>query len=76
MSERGPCANQDPSERPFFVCCRCSPDSYLDKASSALFNLQCPIHGRTWHRKMVRLADGSLNLVHKLVGLQESMRTG
>lgn len=50
----------------FFACCLCSPDCNLDNFSSVFFNLACPIHGHTWHRKMIRLADGSVTLVHKL----------
>jgi hypothetical protein len=67
MSESKPCANQDLPGTPFFVCCRCSPDSHLDKASMALYNLECPTHGRMWHRKMIRLANGSVVLAHRLV---------
>ena len=67
MSERKPCASQDLPET-FFVCCLCSPDVHLDNSSTALYNVECPTHGRTWHRKMVRLADGSVTLVHHLTG--------
>ena len=67
MPEPKPRASQDLPEAPFFVCCLCSPDFNLDNASSALFNLECPAHGRTWHRKMIRLADGSVVLVHQFV---------
>ena len=66
MSERKPCASHDLAGAPYFVCCQCVPDFYLDNASSVLFNLECPKHGRTWHRKMVRLADGCEVLVHQL----------
>jgi hypothetical protein len=60
---------------PFFVCCLCSPDPKLDSASSVVFNLGCPTHGRTWHRKMIRLADGTTMLAHE-VGHHGAQATG
>jgi hypothetical protein len=50
----------------YFACCRCVPDLSLDGASSVLYNMDCPIHGPTWHRKMIRLGDGSEVLVYQI----------
>jgi hypothetical protein len=71
-----PCALEDRAGVPFFVCSLCSPDLELDNASMVLFNLECPKHGRTWHRKMVRQADGSVTLAHELVRSPEAQPIG
>jgi hypothetical protein len=67
MTDRKSFTREELPGSPFFVCCLCSPDVHLDNASSALFNLECAIHGRTWHRKMIRLADGSVALFYNSV---------
>jgi|HubBroStandDraft_4_1064222.scaffolds.fasta_scaffold289002_2 hypothetical protein len=48
------------------VCCICEPDSALDSNALILFNEECPIHGRSWHRLMARQPDGSLKLAMPL----------
>jgi hypothetical protein len=42
------------------VCCMCEPDDKRDDESLVLVSRECPKHGRTWHRPMIKRADGSL----------------
>jgi hypothetical protein len=44
------------------VCCKCDNNSALDSNALILVNEECPTHGRSWHRLMMRQADGSLIL--------------
>jgi hypothetical protein len=45
-----------------YICCRCEDNRELDSNVLILFNRECPVHGRSWHRLMVRQPDGSLKL--------------
>jgi hypothetical protein len=44
------------------VCCECDNNHTLDSNALILVNEECPTHGRTWHRLMMRKSDGSLIL--------------
>jgi hypothetical protein len=44
------------------VCCKCDENQALDSNALILVNEECPIHGRSWHRLMLKQADGSLTL--------------
>ena len=44
------------------VCCKCEKDPALDSNALILLNEDCATHGRSWHRLMIRQADGSLVL--------------
>ena len=48
------------------VCCKCDDDSALDSNALILVNEECPTHGQSWHRLMIREADGSLRLAMPL----------
>jgi hypothetical protein len=48
------------------VCCKCEEDRALESNALLLFNEDCAIHGRSWHRLMMRQPDGSLTLAMPL----------
>jgi hypothetical protein len=48
------------------VCCMCDHDKALDSNALILVNEECPTHGRSWHRLMIKHIDGSLVLAMPL----------
>lgn len=48
------------------VCCRCDRDLALDSNTMILVNEECPTHGDSWHRLMLKHSDGSLTLAMPL----------
>ena len=48
------------------VCCECDNDRALDSNALILLNEECPTHGRSWHRLMLKQPDGSLTLAMPL----------
>jgi hypothetical protein len=44
------------------VCCECEPNRALDSNALILVNEECAVHGRSWHRLMMKMPDGSLKL--------------
>jgi len=48
------------------VCCKCDGEPALDSNSLILINEECPTHGRSWHRLMLKQPDGSLMMAMPL----------
>jgi hypothetical protein len=48
------------------VCCKCDTNNALDSNALILVNEECSTHGQSWHRVMIRQADGSLILAMPL----------
>jgi hypothetical protein len=44
------------------VCCKCDINPALDSNALILVNEECGVHGRSWHRLMLKQADESLTL--------------